>query len=502
MALTISLLHATYRSGAAAVALRDSWMESASSPELVEHIFALDADDELSMYATQGCRRVVNPASPARVSAGTWSRDPATAPSFGILSLWADSTGALWAAGTGGSIAVLRGLGWNPIGSGSTNRFRAISGDPDGYVWSVSDGADIVRVDPRGVPSAFPSDATVGLYGVCSFGKANAWAVGAGGSLLHFDGVSWQSRSSGTGFDLYAIWGAAPDDIWVVGDRGTLLHFDGSAWSAPNGLMTADLTAVWAASNEEAWAVGAQGTILHRVGGSWGRVSSASRVDLSAVWGTAEDDIWITGDGVLMHWDGASLKTVTDLAAGATALSGRGATDIWALSGGSASHWDGTDWTSLEERASLSIFEAATDEVWVASLGGQASAGRWDGRVWTAFPLTGCLRLDGSGPGDIWCVGGTASPRVNHWDGSQWGGLSVPSDAALNGVASAGPGSMWYVGVSGVLGTCTSTGCKGLTVNGDPTRRVFMDDDLTAVAVSGQDVFVVGDRGTILHRRP
>ena len=69
MVATISLLHATYRAGPTAVSVRDYWLQSASLPEDVEHIFALDADDELSLISTDGYPRVVNPSSPDRVSA-------------------------------------------------------------------------------------------------------------------------------------------------------------------------------------------------------------------------------------------------------------------------------------------------------------------------------------------------------------------------------------------------------------------------------------------------
>lgn len=51
------------------MALRHTWMQTADAPDFVEHIFALDADDLASLRATEGHRRVVNPASPDRISA-------------------------------------------------------------------------------------------------------------------------------------------------------------------------------------------------------------------------------------------------------------------------------------------------------------------------------------------------------------------------------------------------------------------------------------------------
>ena len=80
MALSISLLHATYRSGAPAVAVRRTWLEHADSSSEVEHIFAMDEDDELSLRTTAGLRRVINPPSPERVSAvRNWNSAAASA---------------------------------------------------------------------------------------------------------------------------------------------------------------------------------------------------------------------------------------------------------------------------------------------------------------------------------------------------------------------------------------------------------------------------------------
>jgi hypothetical protein len=445
-----------------------------------------------------------NGSSPAKVTGGTWSRDPAASPSFGILALWADATGGLWAAGVGGAFGVLRGLAWTRLGTGGTSRMQGIGGDPAGNVWVVSDFSEIVRVDPRGVTSMFTSRASGALHAVRAFAANDAWIAGAAGTLLHFDGASWQARASGTSFDLYGIWGATPSDVWVVGDRGTMIHCNGSSCSPPNGVTTAELSAVWAASADEAWAVGRAGTILHRVSGRWQSVPSPTTRNLTAVWGSSATDVWMGGDGAVLRWNGSQLTAATEPAAGVVALSGRAANDLWAVSGGAAVHWDGAAWTPVPvaRPVALSIFGAAPDEIWVASIDGAATAGRWNGQAWTTFPLADCLRLHGSGPGDVWCVGGIQGPRMSRWDGTMWTGVTVPADAGLNAVASGGPGSVWYVGVSGVLGRCTGTTCEGRASNAPVARRVFLDDTLNAVATSGDHVYAAGRRGVILHRSP
>ena len=64
MSAEISLLHATYRRASSPVEVKSIWLERATHPEMVEHIFALDADDASSLAFTEGHRRVVNPGDP------------------------------------------------------------------------------------------------------------------------------------------------------------------------------------------------------------------------------------------------------------------------------------------------------------------------------------------------------------------------------------------------------------------------------------------------------
>ena len=37
---------------------------------------------------------------------------------------------------------------------------------------------------------------------------------------------------SGTTFYLYDVWGSSPADVFAVGGRGTVLHYDGKSWEA------------------------------------------------------------------------------------------------------------------------------------------------------------------------------------------------------------------------------------------------------------------------------
>jgi hypothetical protein len=60
---------------------------------------------------------------------------------------------------------------------------------------------------------------------------------------------------------LQSVWAQATDDAWIVGTGGTILHWDGKRWSAQASGTTNDLSGVWEGKMGDVWVVGA-GTIL------------------------------------------------------------------------------------------------------------------------------------------------------------------------------------------------------------------------------------------------
>lgn len=89
--IEISLLHATYRAGQAAVANRNHWLELARHPNLIEHIFAFNADDEVSLATPEICNSgLALPATPGRVTAVRNWNAAASAAGGSILVVIAD----------------------------------------------------------------------------------------------------------------------------------------------------------------------------------------------------------------------------------------------------------------------------------------------------------------------------------------------------------------------------------------------------------------------------
>lgn len=87
---TISLLHATYRAGPKAVAIRDAWLSAASTPERVEHLFACDEDDQISLATPEVSAGIVGPSTGDCVSAVRNWNNAARACSGDLLFVIAD----------------------------------------------------------------------------------------------------------------------------------------------------------------------------------------------------------------------------------------------------------------------------------------------------------------------------------------------------------------------------------------------------------------------------
>jgi photosystem II stability/assembly factor-like uncharacterized protein len=69
---------------------------------------------------------------------------------------------------------------------------------------------------------------------------------------------------------LLGVWGTGGDDVWAVGARGTVLHWngttyhwDGTTWSIVPVAAEGEFRDVWVGGTGEAWVVGTYGSVLH-----------------------------------------------------------------------------------------------------------------------------------------------------------------------------------------------------------------------------------------------
>lgn len=69
-----------------------------------------------------------------------------------------------------------------------------------------------------------PPAGTVGLEDVWAASPDAIWAVGAGGTVIKYNGSSWVRQTTGTTEDLHAVDGIDAANVWIVGDRGVILR--------------------------------------------------------------------------------------------------------------------------------------------------------------------------------------------------------------------------------------------------------------------------------------
>ena len=159
------------------------------------------------------------------------------------------------------------------------------------------------------------------------------YAVGDGGTILHFDGTSWTKMQSGTTKNLYSIWGTNDQNIWAAGwdvhhAISEILHYDGTSWTkdvlASNGEgYKWGLGEVWACDSAGSHVTFVSGSQLFRKTGSgiWreddsdkiGNRYSDGGYDGVGIKGNSPNDLIAAGNsGFIAHWNGKSWHSYPD----------------------------------------------------------------------------------------------------------------------------------------------------------------------------------------------
>lgn len=286
--------------------------------------------------------------------------------------------------------------------------------------------------------------------------------------------LEWTEMTSSSAADLYGVWGSGPEDVFAVGSGGAILHYDGAEWEGQDSGVTVRLHAVWGSSSSNVYAVGGVGSILHYDGSEWSPVVSGTTDTLQSISGSAHDNIYaVSGTGTILHyagpsgWNDATPATTTPLSA------------VWINS-------DGSDGMAVGREA------LTGDRIY------RLVAGVWTERPVPATPYLNAL--SGSSISDLYTVG--AYNTVMRYDSEGWVSVPLPSGKTwhLYGVWRASSGLLVAV---------------GRTVPEDDENILIHDGRSWAAVASGSprplnaawgsgpsDIFVVGERGRILHYGP
>jgi peptide/nickel transport system substrate-binding protein len=278
---------------------------------------------------------------------------------------------------------------------------------------------------------------------------------------------SWRQVSSPTSVKLHAIDMVSASDVWAVGAGGTILHYDGSAWTTTSSPTTSDLKGIdlWDAST--GWAVGTGGNIIRWNGTSWSSVSSPTTTNLNDVKILAANDAWAVGDeGTLLHWNGSAWATVTNPTTyDLYAVDFVTPSDGWAVGGGWDAglgksvylRWNGSAWTSFTP---LQGFDPLYDVEMVSATYGIAVGinnvkSFWNGTSWVDSYTQPMLHYHGLhllSSTDGWAVGWEVSGKnIQRWNGTSWIQVACPTTDRLYDVQMQDSNLGWAVGDNGTI---------------------------------------------------
>jgi hypothetical protein len=271
----------------------------------------------------------------------TWTQ--VTLPNEGILTgCWVFGPKNIYAVG--GAVWKWDGATWNDVSprltqgslSGHLSGFSMFAFSETDY-WLVHGG--VLYHETTGSPDYYVLQ-NANLHSVWGTSSSDMYAVGDGGTILHFDGQAWTKMASGTTKNLYSIWGTDDKNIWAAGFYSTtaetgLVHYDGISWQSIEprtvgniGPGSDGIQAVWTCDS-----AGVPVTILSG----------------SSVWRESNAGGWRSDKG----------KVPNDLNGGGNIglyeLQGNSANDIIAAGGwGWVGHWNGRSWLKYDALFDLS----------------------------------------------------------------------------------------------------------------------------------------------------
>lgn len=146
----------------------------------------------------------------------------------------------------------------------------------------------------NGLWTQVDSSTTADLNGVVFTDTGEGWAVGDGGTILRYDGVSWALVPWSKILDLNGI-ALSGNDGWAVGESGTVIRLSNGTWTDESLGITSNLYDVDLADDGTGWLGGDGGTIYRLVSGAWTAENVSDTVNIYCVAVYDSDIAWAGG---------------------------------------------------------------------------------------------------------------------------------------------------------------------------------------------------------------
>lgn len=326
-------------------------------------------------------------------------------------------------------------------------------------------------------PVSLPTDDEVNLTAVWGSSATDVWAVGSGGTVLHYDGIKWEKAmleaatpNGSTSFTLRSVWLERADDVWIADGNG-IRHTTG--WKGPSdtewsfvsfptgGCLPTSIrgigNTIWIGRGPKPQASSCPWQVGRFEG--WGDAGPNPARNVAqpfwATWGSFSlavsrtDEAWASVHAVDGRpWIGAGNHVFR-----LSRPNDGGAPDAAPLT------WQMEEYDS---RTRLEMFGVWADEhaVWLAGEAGtlrRLARADLPNKRFEVVPspvITDINGVFGFGADDVWAVG--EGSTVLHWDGTSWSKLFTPFDDAiekphLRAVWGSSPADVWIVGDRTIL---------------------------------------------------
>lgn len=246
------------------------------------------------------------------------------------------------------SFRTLAGV-WSTMTSNSTSILQGVWGSSASDVYAVGSGGTILHYNGSAW-STVTSPVSAWLYDVWGLSANSVFVVGSSASILYYNGSNWSTMSNplSPSEQLFGVWGTALNNVFAVGGNGSIVHYNGSAWSTVVSGTTEYLYGIGGVNASNIFALGNNGTLLRYNGTTWLSVSGVTSNRLYHAWGLSASDVYVCGYRELQHYDGTSwspeISTIDDL----RGIWGSAADDVFVVGiSGRIKHFDGTTWRNM-----------------------------------------------------------------------------------------------------------------------------------------------------------
>ncbi len=223
------------------------------------------------------------------------------------------------------------------------------------------------------------SGTTKDLFGVYFVTEDNGWAVGQGGTVIHYDGAAWSTVDIGTTKDLYSIHFADASNGWISGKGGVVYYYNGTEWTEQDAGPSKDLNAVWAVSANDVWVAGKSGIITHYDGAAW-TTDTIDTKDIMGLWFNSASDGWGVGkNGHISHYNGTSWSVTIPVSKTLNAVAFNGENGYIVGKSGTLLEYDGSSWAQITSGTDNELFG-----IWFAD-----GAGLYGGKEGSVYTYTG-----------------------------------------------------------------------------------------------------------------